>query len=173
MKLIIKPKDEEFQPNEPIYARLLPDDGRLLEHLPQNFKITSEFILSLPEDKLKYSYAPGKWTIKEVLMHVVDMERIYGYRALCFARNDKTNLPGFDDKGYAFFSDANERDIKSIMLEFETVRNATITLFNGLSEEALLRSGVANGHKASVRALAYHIGGHELYHINLIRERYF
>ena len=93
MKLIKKPNDEEFPANEPMLANLLPDDGLLLEHLLANFEKTKEVLLSLPENKLLHRYAAGKWTIKEVLIHLIDMERIYTYRALRFARNDKTELP--------------------------------------------------------------------------------
>jgi uncharacterized damage-inducible protein DinB len=114
----------------------------------------------------------GKWTIKEILGHVVDDERIYLYRALRFARNDATKLPGFDQNHYAQYSEANRRGITDLLHEFELVRQSTIAFFNGLDNEALMRTGVADGHRASVRALAYHIAGHELRHMNITRERH-
>lgn len=172
MKKIEKPATGEFAPETIMYIGLLPDDGRVLDHLANNLKATSEFIFSLAEEKLLYRYAEGKWTIKEILVHLSDDERIYAYRALRFARGDKTDLPGFDQDDYAFHSSANERDIKDILNELATVRQATISLFDAFDSEALLRAGMADGRIMSVRAAAYHIAGHEMRHINVIRERY-
>ena len=172
MKKIEKPTESEYAPYAIMYIGLLPDDGLVLKHLRNNFKSTKELILSLPEEKLLYRYAPGKWTIKEILVHIIDDERIYTYRALRFARNDKTELPGFEQEDYTLNSDANERKLKDILKEYEAVRNSTIQFFNGLEKKAFLRSGIANGNIMSVRAAAYHIAGHELHHVNLIRERY-
>jgi len=172
VRKIEKPKDGEFPPYAIMYIKLLPDDGLLLKHLKENFDKTKEFILSLPEEKLTYRYAKNKWTIKEILVHIIDDERIYAYRALCFARNDKTELPGFEQDDYALFSNANERSIENILNEYEAVRNATITLFESFDEAALLRKGIANKNKATVRALGYHLAGHELHHINIIKEKY-
>jgi hypothetical protein len=172
MKRIAKPADSEFQPNEPLYATLLPDDDLLLKHLQENIIHTKDFVSSLPKDKLNFRYSEGKWTIKEVLVHLMDMERIYAYRALRFARNDKTTLPGFDHQDYVCFSGIATRGISDILIEYEAVRNATVALLNGLTDEALLRFGSVNGNSVSVRALAYHIGGHELHHVNIIKERY-
>lgn len=172
MKKIEKPAEGEYAPYTIMYIGLLPDDGLVLKHLKDNLKATTDFIYSLPEEKLAYRYAEGKWTIKELLVHLVDDERIYAYRALRFARNDKTELPGFEQDDYARYSGANERDIKEIMKEFATVREATISLFEGFDSEALMRAGMADGKVMSVRAAAYHIAGHELRHINIIKERY-
>jgi uncharacterized damage-inducible protein DinB len=172
VRKIEKPKDGEFPPYAIMYIKLLPDDGLLLKHLKENFDKTKEFILSLPEEKLTYRYAKNKWTIKEILVHIIDDERIYAYRALCFARNDKTELPGFEQDDYALFSNANERSIENILNEYEAVRNATITLFESFDEAALLRKGIANKNRATVRALGYHLAGHELHHINIIKEKY-
>lgn len=172
MRKIEKPKDGEFPPYAIMYIKLLPDDGLLLKHLKENFDKTKEFILSLQEEKLTYRYAKNKWTIKEILVHIIDDERIYAYRALCFARNDKTELPGFEQDDYALFSNANERSIENILNEYEAVRNATITLFESFDEAALLRKGIANKNRATVRALGYHLAGHELHHINIIKEKY-
>jgi len=172
VRKIENPKDGEFPPYAIMYIKLLPDDGLLLKHLKENFDKTKEFILSLPEEKLTYRYAKNKWTIKEILVHIIDDERIYAYRALCFARNDKTELPGFEQDDYALFSNANERSIENILNEYEAVRNATITLFESFDEAALLRKGIANKNRATVRALGYHLAGHELHHINIIKEKY-
>ena len=172
MRSIAKPQEGEFPRYANMYIRLMPDDGLLLKHLEDNFIATKELILSLNEEKLNYSYAANKWTIKEILVHIIDDERIYAYRALCFARNDKTELPGFEQDDYALYSRANERSIENIFEEYEALRNATIALFNGLPEDSLLRAGTANNNKATVRAMAYHIAGHELHHMNIIKEKY-
>ena len=172
MKTITKPPDNEFQANEEIYAKAVPGDGLLVEHLLSNLNATKKFILSIPVNRLLHSYAEGKWAIKEIVMHLIDMERIYSYRMLRFARNDQTILPGFDAEKYVLSSGANERDISDLLNEFEAVRYSTIALLNGFTDEALLRTGVMNGHAVSVRALAYHIAGHELHHVGVIKERY-
>jgi uncharacterized damage-inducible protein DinB len=172
MRLISKPRDGEFPAYAIMYIGLVPGDRLVLKHLQDNFQAAKRLILSLPEEKLYFRYAEGKWTIKETLVHVVDDERIYAYRAMCFARNEQTKLPGFEQDDYVVYSGANERSIENIFEEYEAVRNATVTLFNGLPENSLLRTGIANNNKASVRALAYHIAGHELHHINLIKEKY-
>lgn len=172
MKKIPKPKEGEFAPYASMYINLLPDDGRVLNHMKDNLKKTKDFILSIPEEKLSYRYAQGKWTIKEILLHLSDLERIFAYRALRFARNDAKELPGFEQDDYAAASNANARNIKSILKEFATVRQATLTLFNSFDRKALQRAGVSNGHTMSVRAAAYDIAGHEIHHINLIKEKY-
>ena len=172
MRRIEKPKEGEYPPYAEIYIGLLPDDGLVLNHLRENGKATRDLILSLPEDKLAFRYAEGKWTIKEILAHLIDDERIYAYRALRFARNDGTELPGFEQDDYALHSGANLRGVGSLLREFAAVRRSTVALFDSFDDEALLRSGVADGKRSSVRALAYHIAGHELRHVNIIKERY-
>jgi uncharacterized damage-inducible protein DinB len=172
MKRIQKPMEGEYNPYALMYIKLLPDDGFVLKHLKENFKQVKEFIQSLPPDKLTYRYAENKWTIKEMLVHIMDDERIYAYRALRIARNDKTPLPGFEQDEYVPFSKANKRSLTSIFQEYKTIRHATLSLYNSLNNEDLLRNGIANAHSVSVRALAYHMAGHELHHINIIKERY-
>ena len=172
MKKIQKPPEGEYSPYAIMYIKLLPDDGLVLKRLKENYKKVNQFILSLPPDKLTYRYAENKWTIKEILVHIIDDERIYAYRALRIARNDKTPLPGFEQEDYIPFTRANQRSLASIFREYKTVRNATLSLFSSFSDEDLLRVGTANDHPVSVRALAYHIAGHELHHLNINRERY-
>jgi len=172
MRKIKKPGEEEYPSYAKMYIDLLQDDELILDHLKENFIVVKELILSLPSERLNHRYQAGKWTVKEIITHIIDDERIYAYRALCFARNEKTELPGFDQDAYVKYSGADERDILNIFEEYQAVRNATITLFNGLSDEALTRYGTANNNKATVRALCYHIAGHELHHINRIRKFY-
>ena len=174
MRSIQKPKPGEYPEYAEIYMSLVPVDGLILEHLKRNFIAVAEFIYSLPPEKLLYRYAGDKWSIKEILVHIVDDERIYAYRALRFARNEQQNLIGFDQDEYAKYSQADDRDLDNIFEEYHAVRNSTIALFNGLPEDSLTRMGhgTATANDATVRALAYHIAGHELRHMNIIRERY-
>ena len=172
MRRIEKPGPGEYAPYAIQYIGLLPDDGSVLAHMRNNFETTQALLRSLPEEKLRYRYADGKWTIKEILLHIADDERIYAYRALRFARGDRTELPGFDQDSYTSCSGADERTVEDLLEEFASVREATISLFAGFSREALTRAGVASGNYMSVRAIAYHIAGHELRHLNIIREWY-
>lgn len=172
MKIINKPDEGEYASYTIMYIGLLPNDGLVLKHLSYNANKLVEFIQSLPAEKLTYRYAENKWTIKEILVHIIDDERIYVYRALRYARNDKINLPGFEQDDYTLNSFANERDMKSILDEFRSVRDSTIAFFNGLDDKVLKRTGIADGNIMSVRAAAYQIAGHELHHINIIKEKY-
>lgn len=178
MRRIKKPNIGEYPEYSHIYLDLMDDDDRVLEHLWSNFLKIKEFIFFLPEEKLYYRYEEEKWTIKEILVHLIDDERIFAYRALRYARNDDTPLHGFDQDFYAKYSNANERSLESIFEEYEWVRKSTIALFQNLPEESFMRGGkgididgsVLN--KRTVRGLAYHIAGHELRHFNIIKERY-
>lgn len=172
VKLIPKPQPGEYAPYAIMYIGLLPEDGLVLEHMENNLEVVKSLVHSLPEERLITPCAPGEWTIKEILVHIIDDERIYAYRALRFARNDQTELPGFEQDDYTAYSGANQRSLSSILDEYAAVRHATITLFANMNDRVLLRSGVANGHVMSVRAAAYHIAGHELHHLNSIRENY-
>ncbi len=171
MRIISKPQPNEYPAYAEMYIKLLPNDGLILKYLRDNGKEAKQFFLSVPKNKLEFRYAPGKWTIKEILLHMIDDERIYTYRALRIARADTTPLPGFEDP-YAVYSKANERTITSLVQEFLTVRKATLSLFTNPPEEAMMRGGTANNHYVTVRALLYHLGGHELHHRNIIKEKY-
>jgi len=118
------------------------------------------------------TYAPGKWTLKEVVGHLADDERIFAYRALCIARADSRPLPGFDEKGYVLAAGFERRTLEDLLREYRTVRRASIALFSGLTREAWLRRGNVNDYDASVRGLAFHIAGHELHHLRLLKEKY-
>ena len=131
------------------------------------------FFESLGEDRIRgLAYAPGKWTIKEVLGHLADDERIFTYRALSVARGDATPLPGFDEKQYVAATNFESRSLASLLAEFRTVREASLSFFESLTAEEWLRRGTTNGYTASVRGLAFHIAGHELHHLQIVRERY-
>ena len=131
MRRIEKPNEDEYAPYVIQYIKLLPDDGLVLDHLRTNLETTRAFLLSLPEDKLRYQYAAGKWTIKEIVQHLADDERIYAYRALRFARNDSTELPGFDQDEYTRSADAKRRQLDDLLSELATVREATLSLYMG------------------------------------------
>jgi len=173
MRSIPKPLEGEYPPYAIMYIKLIPE-GQVLEFLHDNFIAVKQLIYSLPEKMLYHRYAPGKWSIKEVLVHIIDDERIFAYRALRFARGEQQNLIGFDQDAYALESQADDRALDNIFEEYEAVRRSTIALFNGLPEDTLTRMGKGTGsfNNATVRALAYHIAGHEQHHINLIKEHY-
>lgn len=172
MRQIAPPQEGEYAPYAIMYIELVPDDGRVLEHMHNNLAKVRETFTALPEEKLIERCAEGEWTIKEILVHIIDDERIYAYRALAFARNDSTELPGFEQDPYVVNSGANDRSIESILTEYESVRMATINLFEHLPEEALERVGRANQHSMSVRGALYHLAGHEVHHLNSIKENY-
>ncbi len=172
MRHIPKPESGEYDPYAIMYIKLLPDDGNLLQHMEDNLKKVEELARSFPEDELRTAHHPDEWTIKEILLHIIDDERIYAYRALRAARNDQTPLPGFEQDDYIAPSNADNRTLDSLLDEYITVRMATISLFKYLPEEALTNATIANDHRVTVRALAYHIAGHELHHLNSIRENY-
>jgi DinB family protein len=128
---------------------------------------------SLDDDAVKgLTYAPGKWTLKEVLGHLADDERIFAYRALCIARGDARTLPSFDEEIYVDAAGFEARPLASLLAEYRAVRHATIALLSGLPAPAWLRRGVVDDYTASVRGLAFHIAGHELRHLRSIREKY-
>jgi len=118
------------------------------------------------------AYAPGKWTLKEVLGHLIDDERIFAYRALCVARGDARPLPGFDENDYVAGAAFDARSMKSLLDEYRIVRESTIAFFDALNDEQWMRRGIVNGYEASVRGLAFHVAGHELHHLRTVRERY-
>ena len=171
MKKIYKPT-ETVAPFYQRYINNVPDDGNLLIHLEDIFSETEELILPLSEEKMNYSYAPGKWTIKDMLIHMADSERIFIYRALRFSRGDETALPGFEEGAYAEHARANDREKEDILREFSLVRESSIAFIESLSDDALNRKGTANGYPVSVRLLVNMIYGHHKHHLNILRERY-
>jgi len=138
----------------------------------ENSQTILNFLLDLPENKADFRYAPGKWTLKQVLQHELDTERIMVYRVLTFARNDKTALPGFDENEYATNTTLEHRTLHSLIEEFTALRNSTDYFLLSLSEQQINRSGIANGLPITVNALAYIIYGHTLHHHQVIQERY-
>ena len=127
---------------------------------------------NLPDNKHSYSYAEGKWSLKELIQHIIDTERVFCYRALSFARNDQTPLPGFDQDVFVDNATTIERDYYDLLDEMKVLRKSSIQLFKSFSKEALIRIGFASDNKISVRALGYLFSGHQIHHINIVKERY-
>jgi len=156
------------------YARYISrvPDGDLVDLLRQQLLETVRALRSVPEARGDFAYAPDKWSIKTVIGHISDVERVMFYRALTFARNDKTDLPGFDENQWAEDFPTADRTLADLIDEFESVRNATIQFAKHLTSKEQERRGKANGQAVSVRALLYIIAGHERHHLGLLRERY-
>jgi len=140
--------------------------------LKEQFNTTPAFLKNIKAEKWDYAYAPEKWTIKQLMIHLTDAERVFAYRALRFARNDATELAGFDENEYAVNCMIDSRTPDSIINEYHAVRSSTITLFDSFNEEALMRKGIANGKEFSVRLLGVVIAGHQMHHMNILSERY-
>ena len=130
------------------------------------------FFKNVPSDKIDHRYAEGKWSIKELLQHIIDTERIFAYRALRISRGDKTPLPGFDENSYAAASNAAGRTWESLLAEFEATRRSSDLLLLSFSDEQLQQSGITNDHQNTTIAIAYVVFGHILHHINIVKERY-
>ena len=167
----MKPSANEYAPYYGRYIDLVPA-GDIVEILQQQMIATLNFFTSLTEEKASHRYAPGKWSIKEIVGHIVDSERIFAYRALRFARNDKSPLMGFEQDDYVINGDFDRRELSDLIKEYEHVRRASIDLFKALKEEAWERQGEASEAEVSVRALAWIICGHELHHEGVVRTKY-
>jgi len=172
LKKIYKTTDHHAPAYMQSYITLVPDDGNLLIHLEDIFSETEEMIHPLTDEKMHYRYASGKWTIKDMLLHMSDTERIFVYRALRFSRGDDTRLPGFDENIFAEKAGANEREKEDILREYSLVRESSIAFIESLSDEALDRKGSANNYLFSVRFIVNMIYGHHKHHLNILRERY-
>jgi hypothetical protein len=144
----------------------------LIEGLKQNGDDTISFLESLSEEQFDFVYADGKWTIKEVVQHIIDTERVFTYRALVFARKDKTALPGYDQDEYALTCEANNRSKRSLLNEYKVLRLASVALFESFSEDMLVQIGNASNSDISVRAIGFILIGHENHHCQIIKERY-
>ena len=164
-----RPEPGEYAPYAADDMAFVPGDDAI-EALRASARETLALFRELPEKRI--TYAPGKWTLKEVLGHLIDDERIFAYRALCVARADARPLPGFDEKDYVAATDFEARTFASLLREFAIVRESSIAFFDSLTPEEWLRRGIVNGYEASVRGLAFHIAAHELHHLRTVRERY-
>ncbi len=161
----------EYHPYYQTYIGTL-GEVELMDIMRGQLKNFPQFIESIPQEKWQYSYGLGKWTIAEVLLHVLDSERIFQYRALRIGRKDQTPLPGFEQDTYVPHSGAKERSKKSIIAEYKAVRQAGISLFETFDDTALKLQGTASNATVSVRALGFIICGHQKHHRNVIRANY-
>lgn len=153
------------------YINLVQGDD-LNALLTQNQNEIQIFLADIPEEKWMFRYAQGKWSIRELVQHLTDTERIFTYRALCFSRGETQPLPGFDENTYAAASRADSRTKQHLLDEWNAVRQATVLLFQGLDEPALEQTGTANNNPISVRAIGFIIAGHALHHKNVLQEKY-
>lgn len=169
--MITPPETTEYQSYYGRYISLVPGQD-LVPTLDQQLAQTLPILRGVTEEKSLHRYAPGKWSVKQVLGHLIDAERIFTYRALRFARKDPTPLPGFDQDPYVEAADFDAQPWSDLMEEFEHVRRSTILFFRGLKPEDLLRFGTASQNAITVRALGYIIAGHELHHMALLHDRY-
>ncbi len=166
-----RPAEGEFLPYYEKYIALVPA-GDVLSTLDTQMSETQDLLRGLPASISTYRYAPGKWSVNEVIGHLIDSERIFADRALRFARGDTTPLPGFEQDDYVRSSKFDAYPIRELASELDIVRRATVFLFKHLEEPAWMRRGIANDAEVSVRALAYIIAGHELHHREMLVARY-
>lgn len=170
--------NENFTPNVGEYA---PYYGKYIEKiigqdLPKlllnQIEEVRRYFESKGDEKSELAYAPGKWTAKEVLSHIIDTDRVMTFRAMCFARGEKASLPGFDQDLYVVNSNANKLPLTNLLEDFEMSRYALVSMMKTLPEESFLRIGNASGYDVSVRALFHIMAGHTLHHLTILKERY-
>ncbi len=168
---IERPAPSEYAPYFAQYVSRI-GDGDILEILERQVGETAAALADLGDRDAEFRYAEGKWSVKEVLGHVADTERVMVYRAVCFARGERSPLPGFDENEYVRHANFGARRLADLVAEFRAVRAATIPFFTGLDAEELMRTGTANNRPYTVRAVAYIVAGHERHHRAILEERY-
>lgn len=166
-----RPTEDEFAPYYGGYISKT-EGTDILKNLKNEKSNTVEFLKSLPAEKWGYAYEEGKWTIKQLLLHIIDSERVFAYRALRIARGDSTPMPGFDQDPYVKNSEATNRSADSLIREYAATREATISFFENLTDEMTLRKGTASGVVFTPHATAFIIAGHENHHMQIVKERY-
>ncbi|MCX6136311.1 MAG: DinB family protein [Ignavibacteriales bacterium] len=167
----LRPAQGDYAADYQYYIDLVPD-GDILELFRRQIGDTIASLTPLSDAAADYRYAPDKWSIKEIVGHMIDTERVFAYRALCFARNESAVLPGFDQDAWAKAASFGRRPLKSLLAEMNLTRTMTLVFFENLTDEEWLRRGIANDRPFSVRALAYALAGHERHHLNILRTRY-
>jgi len=167
-----RPRTDEYAPFHSTYIKILPPRVSAKKLLTQTWKETLLLFDNLPEEMGDYSYEPGKWSIKQLLIHMIDTERVFAFRILWFMRGDRASLPGFNQDFWMEYADVSDRSIKSLLKEWKLVRDHTLFLLNNCTEDQSLRTGNASGFKFSVRAYFYIIAGHHLHHLAIYKERY-
>jgi hypothetical protein len=170
--LVSEIKSNEYNSYYDRYVRGQDQDIELVESLILDESKVLNFFLSIPEEKLRFKYAPDKWSVLEVLQHMIDTERIFMHRCFRIARRDKTPLPGYEQDDYMAPANVSAKSLNDVLNEFTVGRQFTITLLKSLSDEDLMATGTASGHSVSARALAGIIVGHDNWHLNILKERY-
>lgn len=166
-----KPTPNDYPQFYANYINLIKDEN-LLTAFAAQAHIVEHFFANITEEKSCLNYAPGKWTLKELLQHIIDTERIFMYRALCIARNEQQSLPGFEENEYAAASQANERTWDDLCKEMSITRKSIQLLFISFTDEMMQKKGICNDKSITVSAIGYAIIGHLTHHINIIEERY-
>ena len=166
-----RPRSGEYAEYYAGYVEHVPD-GDVLEILEQQLDSSLTLLRGIDEQRAEQRYAPGKWTIKELVGHIVDIERVFAYRALVIARGDKTPLPGVEQDDLVAGAHFETRSLASLCTEFEHLRRSNLALFESLSSEVLMRRGEASGFEVTVRAIPFIMAGHERHHVQVLRERY-
>lgn len=172
MKKITIPQENEYALYYEKFIVLVNKDKSVLDQLKENARLHEKKLLSLSDEVLSTPYASGKWSIKDIMMHLTDGERVFLYRAMRFARNDQSSLSFFDENEFAKQANATSMSIKNILKEYKTTRAATLAFFSNQSSAILKRTGIASNTPTSVRACAWIICGHELHHWKVIQDRY-
>lgn len=169
----MKVNKNEYNPYFETYvSKVLQNDAGIIENMQSSLELFFNVLAELPEEKHLYAYGDGKWTIKELISHMIDTERIMSYRALRVSRNDSSNLLPFDEDEFVKNSNANEIPYIELLKEFSLVRKSSIAMFKGFNEELLSRKGKASGDVITVNALGYILSGHVIHHLEIIKERY-
>jgi hypothetical protein len=170
-KSITRPKPNTYPKYFDTYISLV-DEKNLLQILHQQMESTKQLYKNLSASQLQFKYAPEKWSVIDVLQHIMDCERVFSYRILCLARFDKTNLPGFEENDYAINANADKRIITDMLDEYTAIRNSSIGLIKSLNDLQLDYQGTANQLSINARAVAFCIAGHEKHHISVLHKRY-
>ena len=165
-----QPMSNEYAPFYEGYIKLA--GSNVMRKLKNQLNDIDDFLVEIPENKHNYAYAEGKWTVKQVIAHLIDTERVMAYRAMRFSRNDFTELPGFDQDAYIANIDIENRAYNDLVDELLIMRQANLYFFKSLKEEDYKKKGVANGNPLSVGALLYIMAGHVEHHFNILKERY-
>ncbi len=168
---IPRPQTGEYSPYYDRYLAALPE-GDVFTLLERGVEKMAILLEELTEVQAAYRYAPDKWSVKDVVLHMMDVERVLSYRALRFSRNDATPLPGFEQDDYVHDGNAAERTLQDLLAEYRAVRAATLAQFRGMGNSMLARRGIANGAEMTVRAVPWVIAGHERHHVRILKERY-
>lgn len=166
-----RPSEQEYAPYYRNYVALVPETG-IVEVLESQNEVLRHVAARLPRDREMFSYAPGKWTIRQVMGHMGDAERVFGFRAYCFGRGDQTPLPGFDENVYVDRSSFNDSSFADLVEDFAHCRISNVRAFKGFNEDRWSHTGVANQNPITVRGLAFIMAGHVRHHLRVLHERY-